>query len=415
MLRTPHSEFRTRQVSPSWKSRLDAALAARAGDMVALRRHLHMNPEPSGEEDATSLHLYQQLSSLGLDVTMGPEGKGVLVDSTEKANDQPRIAARADIDALRIQDQKDVPYRSHKPGLMHACGHDAHTAILFTVVACLHELAEKRELPWPVAWRGIFQPSEETASGAVQMIAAGAMEGVHAVLGLHVDPTRQTGQIGLRIGTMTAACDAIRLDVRGRGGHAARPHESNDPIAAAAQLVSTLYQFVPRRTNSQDAVVLSFGQIEGGQNPNVIPELVVLRGTLRTLDRQVREKALEDIRQIVRGIEEIAGVAIDVAIENSTGSVYNDERIGGLISATFDELYETRQRIAIVRPSMGSEDFACYLDHAPGALFRLGCAQDPMTAPGLHTPLFDVDENALLIGARVLAHTIVAYSKPPDE
>lgn len=402
-------------VSPTWKTRLDAALAARTDDMVALRRHLHMNPEPSGEEDATSLHLYQELSGLGMDVKLGPEGKGVLVDSTGDAADRPRIAARADIDALRIQDQKDVPYRSHKPGLMHACGHDAHTAMLFTAVACLHELAQRRELPWPVRWRGIFQPSEETASGAVQMIAAGAMEDVDAVLGLHVDPTRQTGQIGLRVGTMTAACDAIRLEVRGRGGHAARPHESNDPIAAAAQLVSTLYQFVPRRTNSQDAVVLSFGHIAGGRNPNVIPEEVKLRGTLRTLDRQVREKALEDIRQIVRGIEEIAGVAIDVAIENSTGSVYNDERIAGLISSTFDELYEPQKRVAIVRPSMGSEDFACYLEHAPGALFRLGIAKDPSGAPGLHTPLFDVDERALLVGARILAHTIVAYCAPRDE
>jgi amidohydrolase len=404
-------------VPATWKTRLDAALMATADDLVALRRHLHMNPEPSGEEDETSLHLYQELTSRGLDVTMGPEGKGVFVDSPDAAKLEgvPRIAARADIDALRIQDEKDVPYRSRRPGLMHACGHDAHTAILFTTLACLHELAQAGELPHPVRWRGIFQPSEETATGASAMIAAGAMEGVDAALALHVDPTRPAGKIALRPGTMTAACDAVRLVIRGRGGHAARPHESNDPIAAAAQLVSTLYQFIPRRTNSQDAVVLSFGQIAGGQNPNVIPEEVTLRGTLRTLDRQVREKALADIRQIVRGIEEIAGVTVEIALEASTGSVYNDERLVDLVCATFDELYGRPQREAILRPSMGSEDFACFLEYAPGVLFRLGCAADPASAPGLHTPLFDVDENALVVGARVLAHTIVGYCTPSSQ
>jgi amidohydrolase len=244
------------------------------------------------------------------------------------------------------------------------------------------------------------------------MIAAGAMHDVDAVVALHVDPTRSTGTIALRAGTMTAACDAVRLVVRGRGGHAARPHEANDPIAAAAQLVSTLYQFVPRRTNSQDAVVLSFGQIAGGQNPNVIPEEVTLSGTLRTLDRQIREKTLEDMRQIVRGIEEIASVTVDMTLEGSTGSVYNDERLVGLISESFDHLYGPSHRESIARPSMGSEDFACYLEHAPGALFRLGCAKNPAIAPGLHTPLFDVDEDAMLVGARVLAHTIVGYCDP---
>src|SRR5215213_3341459 len=218
---------------------------------------------------------------------MGPDGCGVIADNPSP-NGAARVAIRGDIDALRIHDEKQVPYRSQREGIMHACGHDAHAAIVTHTAATLRRLELEGKAPWPLHWRAILQPAEETATGARAMMAAGALENVRSIYALHVDPSRRAGEIGLRTGAFTAHCDAIHITIRGRGGHGARPHESRDPIAAAAQLISTLYQFVPRANDSLDAVVLSFGQVSGGRNPNVIPEVVELGGTLRTLDADVR-------------------------------------------------------------------------------------------------------------------------------
>ncbi len=379
--------------------------------MVALRRHLHAHPEPSGEELQTSLHIYQLFDELRLPVRMGPEGCGVIVESREQSAPQ-RIALRADIDALRIEDQKKTPYRSTVPEVMHACGHDAHTATVFGALCALERLERDGALPWPVTWRGIFQPAEETSAGARAMVGAKALERVDAIFSVHVDPTRQAGTIGVRAGVFTASCDAMRVTVQGRGGHAARPHESTDPIAAAAELISTLYQFVPRATDSQDAVVVSFGQIHGGQNANVIPEQVVLEGTVRTLDRAVREKTIAHIRTLADGIEQVTGTKLDVCFERGTPSVYNDESLTALVTDVATELLGAERITALPRPSMGSEDFAVYLERVPGVMFRLGAAGDDGTWSGLHTPTFDVDERCLAVGAKILARTVVELAKP---
>jgi amidohydrolase len=320
---------------------------------------------------------------------------------------------RADVDALRIEDEKQVSYRSTVPQVMHACGHDVHTATVFGALSALDRLERDGRLPWPVKWRGIFQPAEETSQGARAMIGAGAIEGVDAILSLHVDPTRRAGTVGVRRGVFTASCDAMRVVVRGRGGHSARPHESIDPIAASAQLISTLYQFIPRKTDSQDAVVVSFGQIHGGLNANVIPEQVVLEGTLRTLDRTVRERTIAHVRSLADGIEEITGTTLELCFESSIPSVCNDEGLTDLVERAAEGVVG-RERVAkMPRPSMGSEDFAAYLEHVPGAMFRLGCAAD-LPWPGLHTPTFDVDERCLAVGAKILARCVVEWSKPAN-
>jgi amidohydrolase len=394
-----------------WRNNLDAAVDESAERIVALRRHLHAHPEPSGEELQTSLHLYQLFDELRLPVRMGPEGCGVVVESRAPGGAR-RIALRADIDALRIEDQKRAPYRSTVPEVMHACGHDAHTATVFGALTALDRLESEAALPWPVNWRGIFQPAEETSAGARAMITAGALKDVDAILSLHVDPTRRAGTIGVRSGVFTASCDAMRITVNGRGGHSARPHESTDPIAAAAQLVSTLYQFVPRATDSQDAVVVSFGQIHGGQNANVIPEQVVLEGTLRTLDRNVREKATAHIRTLAHGIEEVTGTQLELSFERGTPSVYNDSELTRLVSDVATRLLGAGNVVALPRPSMGSEDFAAYLEHVPGTMFRLGAAGDNGYWSGLHTPTFDVDERCLIVGAKVLARSVIEWAKP---
>jgi amidohydrolase len=393
-----------------WQVCVDAAVDVLTERMVVLRRHLHAHPEPSGEELKTSLHLYQLFDERDLRVRMGPEGCGVVVDSRADSG-PPRIAVRADIDALRIHDQKHTPYRSTVPDVMHACGHDAHTATVFGALAALDQLAQEQTLPWPVSWRGIFQPSEETSHGARAMIAAGALKDVAAIVSLHVDPARRAGTIGVRPGVFTANCDEIRVTVQGRGSHAARPHESNDPIAAAAELISTLYQFVPRATDSQDAVVVSFGKIHGGQNANVIPEQVVLEGTVRTLDARVREKTIAHIRTLADGIERVTGAKLDVSFVTGIPSVYNDKGLTDIVTATARELLGSENVVSMHRPSMGSEDFAAYLEHVPGTMFRLGAAGRDGSAPGLHTPTFDVDESCLAVGAKILARTVVEWSK----
>ncbi|MEM8944428.1 MAG: amidohydrolase [Planctomycetota bacterium] len=395
-------------MTTDWNTKLDAVVADNAGKVVALRRHLHAHPELSGAELETSLHLYQLLDKLDLVVRMGPDGCGVVA---ENELDSPRIAFRGDIDALSIQDEKDVSYRSTHDGVMHACGHDAHAAITFGVTLALEQLNRLGALPWPVAWRAIFQPAEETATGAARMIETDVLRDVRQIFALHVDPARRTGEVGLRSGALTAHCDLLRMTVRGEGGHAARPHESKDPIAAAAQLISTLYQFVPRATDTHDAVVLTIGQVEGGENPNVIPDTVNLSGTLRTLDAAVRTRTVEQIRQVARGVGEITDTSIDVEYPTNIPSVYNDAELSGLVWRQAEAVLGTDNVKLIARPSMGSEDFACYLQHIPGVMFRLGSAADLSATTALHTPKFDIDESALEIGVKVLARSVIEAAR----
>jgi amidohydrolase len=400
-----------------WARELVESIDRRFEQMVGIRRHLHQNPEVSGAERETSLYLYQLVGDAGLVVQMGPEGRGVIADVPGAVPvPVPEVGAllglRADIDALRIHDEKHVAYRSRVDGVMHACGHDCHTAILSTVVLVLEELRRRGSLPWPVRVRGIFQPSEETATGAREMIAVGAMEGVEAILALHVDPSLRLGKVGMRYGAMTATCDEIEFHIIGRGGHAARPHEASDPIAAAAQLVSSLYLFIPRVTDSRDAVVVTIGQVVGGHTANVIPEEVFLRGTIRTLTRDVRATTFRHIERLAEGIGRTSDTQIRVRSGSSTHSVVNDANLVDLLRQAVVHVIGHDAVREIERPSMGSEDFAFYLDHAPGAMIRLGCASEHVGGAALHAPSFDVDEEALRIGAAVLAHAAVTWSDP---
>lgn len=397
-----------------WKAQIDAIVGDITDDIIALRRQMHAHPEPSDEELETSLHLYQLLGELGLEVQMGPQGCGVIADG---GGDGPagRVAFRADIDALRIQDAKTVPYRSRRDGIMHACGHDAHAAIAYGTARVLVMLDRRSGLPWPTCWRAIFQPSEETVKGARQMIQAGALEDVRSIFALHVEPNRRTGEVAIRTGTMTAHCDSIRIVIRGQGGHAARPHESKDPIAAAAQLLSTLYQFVPRATDSLDAVVVTIGRVRGGENPNVIPDKVELCGTVRTLTEEVRSQTMEHIRRLAHGVSEISATRIEVNVDVSIPSVHNDPDSTRLVGQAAQEVVGDEHVQLLSRPSMGSEDFACYLEQVPGTMFRLGSAADLALQTGLHTPQFDIDEAALVIGTKILARTVVMACKPTDD
>ena len=375
---------------------------------------MHAHPELSGQEHDTSLYLYQRLSEHDFDVRIGPEGRGVVADQAPGRQKPVNglLALRADIDALRIHDQKKVEYQSQCRGVMHACGHDVHAAICFGTFMALHDLQQDDRLPWPVNVRSIFQPAEETCAGAEEMIDAGALDDVQAILALHVDPTRRIGSIGVRDGVLTANCDAMTIRITGRGGHAARPHEATDPIAAGAQLINSLYMFVPRHTDSQDAVVITIGQISGAETQNIIPEWIELGGTLRTLDHQVRRRTIDHIRQLADGIGKMSSTDINVVFGVASGSVENDHHLVSIICQAANWMVGKNHIDEILRPSMGSEDFAFYLDHVPGAMFRLGCASDKVGQSPLHSPSFDVDEEALRIGARILCTSAILWSKP---
>ena len=392
-----------------WQERLDQAIESRGESLIQLRRHLHRHPEISGQEFQTTSYLVDLLQKIGCGCRVPPAKRGIVAEIGD--TEMPRIALRADLDALQIQDVKDVAYRSGNDGVMHACGHDAHCAILVGALQGLQQLSQAGDLPWPISVCGIFQPAEETATGAKEMVHFGALNGVDAILGVHVDPKRKLGSIGLRDGVSTANCDEIRIHLRGVGGHAARPHEAIDPLSAAAQLVQAIYLHVPRTTNSQDAVVVTFGRISGGNNSNVIPDSVELRGTLRTLSDAIRSQTQKKLSDLCRGVSATTGVAIDLEIETEIDSVVNDPNMNQILRTAAIEVLEEKRVERITRSSMGSEDFSVYLKGIPGAMFRLGTATEERETH-LHSSDFDIAEEAIVIAAKILARSAVLWSEP---
>lgn len=375
-------------------------------ELVDLRRHLHRYPELSGQEFETTRFLAEQLDGLGVPYRLGPEQRGLVVDFGP-AQPRRRLALRADIDAIPVQDSKNVDYRSRVANVMHACGHDAHSTILLGALRALHQWFQQEQPNFGV--RAIFQPEEETATGARRMIEWGVLDGVNAIFGLHVDPDRPLGTIGLKNGPVTAHCDEVLVEVRGKGGHAARPHETIDPIAAAVQLISASYVGIPRAVNSHESVVFSFGSIMGGEVSNVIPDRVSLMGTLRTLDAQARQAAIDVVRRGAEGVMVSTGTEIHLDFGTIVPSVVADRHLTDLIRQSSEELLGSRNVQEIPRASMGGEDFAFYCQTLPAAFIRLGCAGRQRGNLPLHNSGFDIDEGALAIGSKILALAAVHY------
>jgi amidohydrolase len=318
------------------------------------------------------------------------------------------FALRADLDALRIQDQKHVHYRSQTDHVMHACGHDVHAAILAGTMVTINTLQQQGLLSWPFQIRGIFQPAEETCQGAKQLIAENTLEGVRTILGMHVDPIRPVGTVAIRPGVMTASCDEVIVTIHGQGGHAARPHHTKDPIAAVAQFINAVHVQLPRGTDSLDTIVIGFGRIAGGEQCNVIPDAVELRGTLRTLVDQTRTQAIEQLHEIAAGIGRATQTQIEVKLGIGTPPVNNDRTLTEHIIRSAERLCLSAVEI-MDRPSMGAEDFAYYLDHVPGALVRIGTLSPGATPTALHTSQFDVDEAALQVGIKLMVQASLEW------
>lgn len=402
---------------PEWIASIREHAVKFNSDWVAMRRHLHQYPELSNHEFQTTEYLVTAFERLGLPTQVSGEGRGLTADfasATELANG-PCIALRGDIDALPIHDSKRVDYRSRRDGVMHACGHDVHATIVFGAMQVLSAMDAAGELPWPVSVRAILQPSEELAVGARHMIHHHALRGVNAILALHVDPTRLVGCIGLRKGTLAAACDTIHLQIHGKGGHGARPQMTNDPIDAATHWVQSAFRRIARTADPRETVVFSVGQIEAGHSANVIPDNASLSGSLRSLDQESRRVALKTLDDVCEAIQRESGCELEMRLGASAPAVVNDAKLVDLMVESIDHTLTAGAVEWIERPSMGSEDFSYYLEQVPGAMLRLGVSGEQVGNAPLHTAAFDIDERAIAIGSQIFAATVIHYFDPANE
>ena len=372
-------------------------------DTVALRRDLHAHPEIAFEEVRTAGIIAERLRSLGLEPRTGLGGTGV-VAVLEGARPGKTVLARADIDALPMPDDKAVDYRSTNPNACHACGHDGHTAILLTVARILSE--RKADLRGRVVF--VVQPAEEIVQGAAAMLADGALDGLDAdtAVGLHLSTMHPTGTVALRAGPAMAAADAFRLIVRGRGGHAAKPNETVDPIAIAAQLVTALQTLVARETDPVDQAVLSITSVHGGTAFNIIPEEVELKGTLRTFEAETRERHRHRIAALAEAIA--TGMRGSVVVDWRDGSptVVNDESATERVRHVAEGI-DGIDRVIVAAQIMGGDDMALWLQRAPGCYWFVGARAGEASAFPHHHPSFDLDEAALPLAVELFTKVVL--------
>lgn len=360
--------------------------------LTSVRRYLHMRPETGYKELETSRFVRQRLKENDLSV-VGPLAKtGMYVDIRGR-HEGPIVAYRCDMDALPIQDAKDVPYASRHAGVAHLCGHDAHMTVGLGVALLLNELRD--DLHGTV--RILFQPNEEsTPSGSILMIRDGVLDGVEAVYCIHVDPTLDTGKFGLITGAITASSDRFQVRVHTRTtGHSARPHQTRDTVWIAVQLLNQFYQLSGRVTDSRATSLITACMFSASEAHNVIPCEVSLEGTLRTLDRESRSILLRYMRRTARQLATLHDVGIDIRFIDRIPSILNDARLVDNVRRTVTEIFGDDAIFDIPVPSMGADDFAHYLDHVPGMLLRVGTRSDQHTAHPLHDAHFDVDESFL--------------------
>lgn len=372
-----------------------------ATEFTEVRRHLHAHPELSYQEHATSAFLQQKLQAFGIPFTI--KATTGIVGIIEGRNPQSRvIALRGDMDALPIKEENNVSYRSQNEGVMHACGHDVHTTCLLGAAKILNELKDE----WEGTVKLIFQPGEEkNPGGASIMIAEGVLDNPRpqGIFGLHVHPGLDAGLLSFRKGRVMASADEIYITIRSKGGHAAAPHLTADTILIASQLIVSLQQIISRNNNPLSPSVLSICSFQGGHTTNVIPSEVKLMGTFRAMDEEWRFKAHDLIRKQTVGLVEAMGAEVDLHIDIGYPTVDNDpeltEKGWSLAKAYMGEtnVQETEMR-------MGAEDFGYYTQAIPGCFFRLGVRNEARgIVHNVHTPRFDVDENAIEIGMGMMA------------
>jgi amidohydrolase len=372
--------------------------------LISWRREFHKHPELGFHELRTAARVAEEIERLGYRVRNGVGRTGVVA---EKGDGHPIVVIRADMDALPLHEANDVPYASEEPGVMHACGHDAHTAIALGTA----RLLAQNEFPGTV--RFLFQPAEEVAdvdglSGAARMIEDGAMDGVDATLALHVDSSVPVGEIRVSDGPSSAGVDTFYAKIIGRGGHGAAPHKVVDPIHIAGHVILLLNGIVSRRLHPIEPAVVSLGSIHGGQATNVIPESVTLSGTIRYMNPEVQKQIHVEIKRAL-SIAQSLGGDYELYIEIGYPPMYNDGQVVRLIEKAARRILGEKH-VKAPKGDMGAEDFGFFSNLAPGAMFMLGCRIERDERKH-HSPRFDIDEACLPVGAAVMTEAALMLLK----
>ncbi|WP_072687239.1 M20 family metallopeptidase [Rhodococcus marinonascens] len=378
---------------------VDKWILAHADDLLQWRRHIHANPELARYEYATTEFVATRLAAAGLSPELLPGGTGLTCDLGPSRG--PRIALRADMDALPLQELTGATYSSTVPGVSHACGHDAHTVILLGTGLALSEIPDL-----PVGVRLIFQPAEEVMpGGALDVVAAGRLEGVSRIFALHCDPRLQAGRVGVRLGAITSAADTIEVVLDSPGGHTSRPHLTTDLVFALGTVVTGLPGMLSRRIDPRTGTVMVWGAVSAGRAPNAIPQTGMMTGTVRTGDHETWELLEPLVREIVHGLLAPTGVSYQLNYSRGVPPVVNDE----VSTRMFEDAIRTvgPDALADTSQSGGGEDFSWYLEEVPGAMARLGVWSGDGGQLDIHQPTFDLDERALSVGVRVLSSLVL--------
>lgn len=383
------------------KEKIKQLAATYSPYFIEVRNHLHANPELSYQEFLTSQYIQDRLREFGIPFKVMAE-TGVIGLIQGKNPDKRIIALRADIDALPIEEANDVPYRSKNKGIMHACGHDAHTTVLLGASKILNELKDE----WEGTIKLIFQPGEErNPGGASILIKEGVLKNPapSAIFGLHVHPGLPVGTFSFRGGKVMASADELYITVKSKGGHAATPHLTTDTILVASQIIVALQQVISRNNDPFSPSVLTISSIQGGHTTNVIPSEVKMMGTFRTLDETWRFKAHELIKKIVVATGEAMGATVDLHIDVGYPAVINNEKLSDQARALAEELVGA-DHVQTTEMRMGAEDFGYYSQAIPGCFYRLGVGnvEKGITAT-VHTPVFNIDEGAIKEGIQMMA------------
>lgn len=372
-----------------------------APEFIGVRQHLHANPELSYQEFETSKFVQAKLKEFGIPFEiMATTGVVGLIKG--KNPDKKIVALRADMDALPINEENDVPYKSKNDGVMHACGHDVHTTCLLGAAKILNELKNE----WEGTIKLVFQPGEEkNPGGASLMIKDGVLDNPKpaSIFGLHVHPGLAIGKLSFRSGKVMASADELYITIKGKGGHAASPHLCVDPILIASHLIIALQQVVSRNNNPHNPTVLSITAFNGGTTTNVIPNEVKLKGTFRAMDEEWRFKAHELIRKITTDLVHSMGAEVDLLIDVGYPSVYNNEELHE-VAKEKAITYIGNENVEETEKRMGAEDFGYYTQQIPGCFFRIGVMNEAKgITSGVHTPTFNIDENAIETGMGMMA------------
>lgn len=365
--------------------------------MRDIRRTIHRHPESGFQEFRTAALIMERLEGLGISFRHGVAETGVVAELCGKEDTGRCVALRADMDALPLTEETGLSFASEVPGMMHACGHDGHVAMLLGAAAIL------KKVPFNSRIRLIFQPAEEGSGGASRMIEQGVLEGVDFIFGGHIDRHYPTGTISAQPGLICAYTDTFRIDILGKGGHAARPHEAVDSVVAASHLVISLQTLVSRELDPLYPSVITVGSISGGSAPNIIAERAMLRGTIRTTHPNIRENVLEAIKRMVNATGELFAADASITFEDRYPPVINDVRAAETARRVAELVVGKERVLTQAHPSLGGEDFSFYLEKIPGCFVRFGaCKQGHEYIPA-HSSRFDFDEDVMQTGAAFLA------------